>query len=99
MQFDPDDWNAYVFANEAFRDEILKHLQPNDLVWIHDYHFLLLPQMLREAIPDITIGFFLHVPFPSSSVFRILPKRDELLKGMLGSDYLAFHTHRYLQAR
>lgn len=97
VQFDPEDWNAYVSANEAFRDEIVKHLQPDDLVWIHDYHFLLLPQMLREAIPDITIGFFLHVPFPSSSVFRILPKREALLKGMLGADFVAFHTHRYLQ--
>jgi len=97
VRFDPEDWKAYLKANETFRDEILKHLRPNDLVWVHDYHFLLLPQLLREAVPDISIGFFLHVPFPSSSVFRILPKREELLRGMLGADYLAFHTHRYLQ--
>ncbi len=97
VRFNPEDWKSYVRANEIFRDEILKHLRPNDLVWIHDYHFLLLPQLLREAVPDISIGFFLHVPFPSSSVFRILPKREELLRGMLGADYLAFHTHRYLQ--
>ena len=97
VRFNPEDWDAYVTANETFRDEIVKHLRPNDLVWIHDYHFLLLPQMLREVVPDISIGFFLHVPFPSSSVFRILPKREALLKGMLGADYLAFHTHRYLQ--
>lgn len=97
LQFSPADWRQYVRANEIFRDEILKHLQPNDLVWIHDYHFLLLPQMLREAAPEAAIGFFLHVPFPSSSVFRILPKREQLLRGMLGADYLAFHTHRYLQ--
>ncbi len=97
LRFDPTHWKAYVRANEIFRDEILKHLRPNDLVWIHDYHFLLLPQMLREVLPEISIGFFLHVPFPSSSVFRIMPKRQELLRGMLGADYLAFHTHRYLQ--
>lgn len=97
LLFDPGDWKAYVRANEIFRDEILKHLRPNDLVWIHDYHFLLLPQMLREAVPNISIGFFLHVPFPSSSVFRILPRREELLRGMLGADYVAFHTYRYLQ--
>lgn len=97
LRFDPEAWRAYVRANEIFRDEVLKQLRPNDLVWIHDYHFLLLPQMLREAVPDISIGFFLHVPFPSSSVFRTLPKREELLRGMLGADYLAFHTHRYLQ--
>jgi trehalose 6-phosphate synthase/phosphatase len=97
VRFNPEDWDAYVRASKTFRDEILKHVRPNDLVWIHDYHFMLLPQMLREAVPDISIGFFLHVPFPSSSVFRILPKREELLRGMLGADYLAFHTHRYLQ--
>ncbi|HEU4478153.1 MAG TPA: trehalose-6-phosphate synthase, partial [Pyrinomonadaceae bacterium] len=97
VRFEPADWTAYIKANEVFRDEILKHLRPNDLVWIHDYHFLLLPEMLREAAPDISIGFFLHVPFPSSSVFRILPKREQILRGMLGADYLAFHTHRYLQ--
>jgi trehalose 6-phosphate synthase/phosphatase len=67
------------------------------MVWIHDYHFLLLPQMLREVVPEVSVGFFLHVPFPSSSVFRILPKREDLLRGMLGADYLGFHTHRYLQ--
>lgn len=97
LRFEPEHWNAYVKANETFRDEILKHLRPNDLVWIHDYHFLLLPRMLREAVPEVSIGFFLHVPFPSSSVFRILPKREELLRGMLGADYLGFHTYRYLQ--
>jgi trehalose 6-phosphate synthase/phosphatase len=97
MRFDSEHWKAYVKANETFRDEIVKHLRPNDLVWIHDYHFLLLPQMLREAAPEVAIGFFLHVPFPSSSVFRILPKREDLLRGMLGADYVAFHTHRYLQ--
>jgi trehalose 6-phosphate synthase/phosphatase len=97
VRFEPEHWKAYVRANEVFRDEILKHLRADDLVWIHDYHFLLLPQMLREVRPEISIGFFLHVPFPSSSVFRIIPKREELLQGMLGADYLAFHTHRYLQ--
>jgi trehalose 6-phosphate synthase/phosphatase len=97
LRFDPEHWRAYVRANEAFCHEVLKHLRPNDFVWVHDYHFLLLPQMLRKAVPNISVGFFLHVPFPSSSVFRILPKREELLRGMLGADYLAFHTHRYLQ--
>src|SRR5690606_13476473 len=57
----------------------------------------LLPQMIREAVPDARIGFFLHIPFPSSDVFRVLPRREEVLKGMLGADYLSFHTHRYLQ--
>ena len=97
VRFDSEHWRSYVKANEIFRDEILKHVRADDLVWIHDYHFLLLPGMLREVRPDISIGFFLHVPFPSSSVFRIIPKREELLQGMIGADYVAFHTHRYLQ--
>jgi trehalose 6-phosphate synthase/phosphatase len=97
LRCDPADWNAYETVNKIFCAEILKHLRPHDLVWIHDYHFLLLPQMLREAVPGASIGFFLHIPFPSSSVFRILPKREQLLRGMLGADYLGFHTHSYLQ--
>lgn len=97
LKFDSDDWRAYVRANEIFRDEIVKHLRPNDLIWIHDYQLMLLPQMIREAVPEARIGFFLHIPFPSSDVFRILPHREEVLSGLLGADYLAFHTHRYLQ--
>ena len=97
IKFSEDDWQAYVRANEIFRDVILKHLRPNDLIWIHDYQLMLLPQLLREAVPEVRIGFFLHIPFPSSDIFRILPRREEILQGLLGADYIAFHTHRYLQ--
>ncbi len=97
LRFDPDHWRAYEKANKILRDELLEHLTPNDLLWIHDYHLMLLPRLMREALPELGIGFFLHIPFPSSSVFRILPKREEMLRGLLGADYLAFHTHRYLQ--
>src|SRR5690606_32050143 len=97
VKFSSSDWRDYVRANEAFRDAVVKELKPGDLVWIHDYQLMLLPQMIREAVPDARIGFFLHIPFPSSDVFRVLPRREEVLKGMLGADYLSFHTHRYLQ--
>ena len=97
LNFDPDDWRAYVEANHRFRDRVLEHLQPNDLVWIHDYQLMLLPQLLREAAPEARIGFFLHIPFPTSAVFRLLPRREELLQGLLGADFLAFHTYSYLQ--
>jgi trehalose 6-phosphate synthase/phosphatase len=97
LKFDPEDWRAYIDANRRFCDVVLEHLRPNDLVWIHDYQLMLLPQMLREAAPDARIGFFLHIPFPSSSVFRLLPRREDLLQGLLGADYLAFHTYSYLQ--
>nr|MDQ3805139.1 bifunctional alpha,alpha-trehalose-phosphate synthase (UDP-forming)/trehalose-phosphatase [Acidobacteriota bacterium] len=97
LNFDPEDWRAYREANERFRDEVVKHLRPGDAVWVHDYQLMLLPALLREAVPDARVGFFLHIPFPSSSVFRLLPRREELLQGLLGADYLAFHTYGYLQ--
>ncbi len=97
FDFTTNNWRDYVRANEIFRDAVVKELQPGDLVWIHDYQLMLLPQMIREAVPDARIGFFLHIPFPSSDVFRVLPRRDEVLKGLLGADYISFHTHRYLQ--
>jgi trehalose 6-phosphate synthase/phosphatase len=97
LKYYPDQWRDYVKANEIFRDAVLEHLQPDDLIWVHDYQLMLLPQMIREKAPDAKIGFFLHIPFPSSSVFRILPRRAEILNGLLGADYIAFHTHTYLQ--
>jgi trehalose 6-phosphate synthase/phosphatase len=97
LNFDPADWRAYREANERFRDELVKRLRPGDAVWVHDYQLMLLPALLREAVPGARVGFFLHIPFPSSSVFRLLPRREELLRGLLGADYLAFHTYGYLQ--
>jgi trehalose 6-phosphate synthase/phosphatase len=97
VKFNPAHWDAYVEANRRFRDVVLEHLRPGDLVWVHDYHLMLLPQMLRNAAPAANIGFFLHVPFPSSGVFRVLPRRAELLEGLIGADYIAFHTHSYVQ--
>jgi trehalose 6-phosphate synthase/phosphatase len=97
LEFDPADWDAYVSANERFRDAVVNHLQPGDLVWVHDYHLMLLPELVREAAPQARIAFFLHIPFPSSDMFRLLPRRAELLSGLLGADAVAFHTHEYLQ--
>jgi trehalose 6-phosphate synthase/phosphatase len=96
LEYSPRSWEAYVEANNRFRDAIVDRLEPGDLVWVHDYHLMLLPRLLREAVPDVAIGFFLHIPFPASEVFRILPHREELLLGVLGSDYAAFQTHRHL---
>lgn len=97
LKYYPDQWHDYVKANEIFRDAVLENYQPGDLIWVHDYQLMLLPQMIREKIPDAKIGFFLHIPFPSSSVFRVLPRREEILRGLLGADYIAFHTHPYVQ--
>ena len=97
LHYEEAEWDAYVEANRAFRDKVLSALQPGDRVWIHDYQLMLLPEMLREAAADLQIGFFLHIPFPSSEVFRILPRREEILRGLLGADLVAFQTHNDLQ--
>ena len=97
MVYDSASWPAYVEANERFRDAVLARVQDGDLVWVHDYHLMLLPRLLRQARPGLAIGFFLHIPFPSSDIFRILPGREELLRGLLGADLVAFQTHGDVQ--
>lgn len=88
---------AYQRANEALADTLAGLLQPNDLVWLHDYHFMGLPRLLRERAPEATVGFFLHIPFPSYELIRILPRRVRayLLEGLLGADLVGFHTNEY----
>jgi len=85
-RFDMEFWQYYRKMNEIFRDELLKTIRPNDIIWIHDYHLMLLPALLREKISN-PIGFFLHIPFPSFEVYRTLQKepRSEILKGLLGA--------------
>jgi len=90
-------WQAYKRANEAFRDVIVKVVEPGDYIWIHDYHLMLLPELLRSKLPKAQIGFFLHIPFPSFEMFRLLPWRKEMLKGLLGSDLIGFHTYDYMR--
>ena len=88
-------WEAYVAANEAYAKRIAEQYQDGDLVWIHDYHLLLVPQMLRRLIPDAHIGLFIHAPFPSSEIFRCLPQRREIIEGMLGADLACFQAFSY----
>jgi trehalose 6-phosphate synthase/phosphatase len=95
VEYEQETWDAYVEVNQKFADAALKVLGKGDNIWIHDYQLLLVPKMIKEKRPDVTIGFFLHIPFPSFEVFRILPWRYELLQGMLGSDLLGFHTYDY----
>ncbi len=97
FEYDPEGWSAYVAANRRFRDAVLEELEPGDTLWIHDYHLMLLPRLVREVAPEARIGFFLHIPFPASDTFRILPRRDEILRGLLGADLIAFQTHLDLQ--
>jgi trehalose 6-phosphate synthase/phosphatase len=97
LAFDPKGWDSYRRANELFRDRVVAQYREGDLIWIHDYQLMLLPRLLREALPHAAIGFFLHIPFPSAEVFRILPERETLLAGLLGADLVAFQTYSHLQ--
>jgi len=90
-------WDAYVQANQRFCDVVAQHAAEDDLIWIHDYHLFLLPSLLRERLPRARIGFFLHIPFPSWEVFRTLPHREEVLRGLLGADVIGFHSYDYLR--
>ena len=85
-------WDCYVSVNKKFRDIILDVASPGDVIWVHDYQLLLLPGMLRTVLPDITIGFFQHIPFPSYELFRLIPWRVEILEGIMGADLVGFHT-------
>lgn len=86
-------WKSYEQVNQKFCDAVIAVAQPDDTIWVHDYQLMLLPLLTREKLPDISIGFFLHIPFPSYEVFRLLPWRKQLIEGVMGSDLIGFHTH------
>jgi trehalose 6-phosphate synthase/phosphatase len=90
-----DGWNVYERVNARFADAVAEVYRPGDLVWVHDYHLLRVPALLRERLPNARIGFFLHVPFPNPEIFFALPERRWLVEGMLGANVIAFHTRRY----
>jgi len=89
-------WESYRRVNQSFRDMVVEVAEPGDTIWIHDYQLMLLPAMIREQLPRSSIGFFLHVPFPSFEVFRLMPWRKEILEGILGADLVGFHTNDYV---
>jgi trehalose 6-phosphate synthase/phosphatase len=91
--FDQHLFDAYVEANKIFCTAVLDVAEDGDTIWIHDYQLLLLPQMVREKLPNAGIGFFQHIPFPSYEVFRMMPWRKKILRGMLGADLIGFHTY------
>ncbi len=95
--FDQKLWEAYRRVNRQFCEAVLEEADEDSTIWVHDYQLLLLPGLLREKLPKATIGFFLHIPFPSFEIFRVLPWREELLKGLLGADLIGFHTYDYVR--
>ncbi|OBA25709.1 glycosyl transferase [Hanseniaspora valbyensis NRRL Y-1626] len=104
INFDENAWLAYNEANLKFMEAIIENITEDDIVWVHDYHLMLLPQMIRDYLykigkkniaENVKIGFFLHTPFPSSEIYRILPVRQEILQGVLSCDLIGFHTYDY----
>lgn len=97
IQYDQKSLAAYRFVNRMFFEAAMRLIRPGDRVWVQDYQLMLLPGMLREAMPEIAIGYFHHIPFPSYELFRVLPERAEILRGLLGADLIGFHTHDYMR--
>ncbi|MBC7170402.1 bifunctional alpha,alpha-trehalose-phosphate synthase (UDP-forming)/trehalose-phosphatase [Candidatus Bipolaricaulota bacterium] len=94
--YNRDHWAAYRRVNERFAAATAEIAEPGDTVWVQDYHLMLVPALVRARLPAVRIGFFLHIPFPSYEVFRLLPWRKEILEGLLGADLVGFHTHDYV---
>lgn len=95
--YDKTLWEAYVKVNQKFADTVIAATEPDDTIWVHDYQLMLVPQMIRAQRPEALIGFFLHIPFPSYEIFRLLPWRSQLLHGLLGADLIGFHTFDYMR--
>ncbi|KPM33154.1 Trehalose-phosphatase [Croceitalea dokdonensis DOKDO 023] len=94
-EFELDFWESYKAVNQKFADAIIEAADEDDIIWVHDYQLLLVPEMVKAKRPNATIGFFLHIPFPSYEIFRTLPWREHILRGLLGADLIGFHTYDY----
>ncbi len=94
-EFELENWETYKAVNQKFADAILAKSEDGDVIWIHDYQLMLVPQMIKEKRPQTAVGFFLHIPFPSYEIFRTIPWREEILKGLIGADLIGFHTYDY----
>ncbi|MCB0418591.1 MAG: trehalose-6-phosphate synthase, partial [Bdellovibrionales bacterium] len=97
VRFRWEDWSAYKQVNEEFAEKVLEIAKPTDLIWVHDFHLFLVPDYIKRKAPHLKVGFFLHIPFPSSEIFRQLPVRNEVLQALLESDLIGFHDYSYLR--
>ena len=95
-EFSRPKWEKYEYVNQLMAEEILRVAQDHDTVWVHDFHFLLLPRLIKKINPKIKVGFFLHIPFPNIEIFRHLPVAEQILKSLSQADLLGFHEHSYL---
>ncbi|HPM32419.1 MAG TPA: bifunctional alpha,alpha-trehalose-phosphate synthase (UDP-forming)/trehalose-phosphatase [Chryseolinea sp.] len=99
VEFSQTTYQSYEAVNQLFAEKLLEILKPGDTLWIHDYQLMLLPGMIREKMKDVSIGFFLHIPFPTYDVFRMLyrPWKEKIIQSLLSADLIGFHTTEYVQ--
>ena len=97
MPLQPPSWIQYEAVNRRFAELALKHAGPETAIWVHDYHLMRVPLLVRQAAPAACIGFFLHIPFPALETYSVLPDRRALLEGVLAADVVGFHTATYLE--
>lgn len=93
----PSGFREYQKVNRMFADTVIANWEPGTKIWVHDYQLMLLPQLIRNELPEADIGFFMHIPFPSYEVFRTIPESRELLRGLMGADLIGFHTRSYVR--
>ena len=94
-RYDREDFDQYERVNATFAEAIIHESRPGDLIWVHDYHLMLAPNRIREALPNARLAFFLHIPFPPYDLFRLLPWDREILRGLLACDLIGFHVPNY----
>jgi trehalose 6-phosphate synthase len=94
LEFHRHWWRPHIEVNDRFAKVVARAAGPHDTIWIHDYQLQLVPAMVRRRVPEASIGFFLHIPFPPLDIFERLPWRAQVLEGLLGADYLGFQTRR-----
>ncbi len=97
IEFESNYWTFYKEVNELFTSKAIEIINPGDIVWVQDYQLMLVPNLVRKKVENLSIGYFHHIPFPSYELFRVLPERAEILKGLLGADLVGFHTHDYMR--
>jgi trehalose 6-phosphate synthase/phosphatase len=97
-EFSEEHWRTYADVNQKIAQTVIAEYREGDFIWIHDYHLMLVPNLIRRELPDARIGFFLHIPFPAPELFQIEPHAHEILEGLLGADLIGFHTPAYARS-